>query len=241
MIAAIVPSFSDDLLQVLFESMERSQVGSVRAVIVGDNGLSEAFRHPWPQARYVPVPADPFIGAQAINLCVAAAPAVADLLLLNDDMEVISPAWLERIEAVVTTLPAEIGIVNTTDLSVPAGTIVTAERAVAFLGGVIPRRTWDAIGPWDERYTGFGYDDTDYCFRLWHAGYAIGRTGVAHINHTGSVGYMRRLGSWDACQAHCNRSFEAFYAKWGLPMPSPRQIEGFDAAPHMNRVHCQCP
>jgi len=243
MITPIVPSFSDDLLEAFFASMERSQPGSVASVIVGDNGLSPAFRAAWPQACYVPVPADPFIGAQAINRCVAAAPAYADLLLLNDDMHVESPAWLERIESVLATLSPLVGIVNVTcpPTTAPVASVAIAQTAVAFLGGAIPRRVWNSVGSWDERYTGYGFEDTDYCFRLWHAGYAIGLTAAVAIPHTGSVGYIRRHGSWDAVRQLCDRSFEAFYTKWAIPMPTPRHIESFDAAPHMRRHACACP
>jgi len=240
MIAVTVPSFSDDLLQSLFESMERSQAGSVTGVIVGDNGLSAAFRQAWSQARYVAVPSEPFIAAQAINIMVAAAPPAADLVLVNDDMTIVTARWLERIATVLATLPPTVGIVNLSEMGIPAGTIVIADKTVAFLGAAIPRWAWTAIGPWDERYTGYGYEDTDYCFRLWHAGYHIGLTATVRIDHAGTVGYIRRLGSWEAVRQLCDRSFEAFYTKWGLPMPEPRQIEGFAAAPHMLRIGCTC-
>ncbi len=239
MISVLVPSFSDDLLEQLFASMEQSEPDSVRRVIVGDNGLSAACRARWPQARYVSVPSDPFCAPQAFNLCAAVAGPVDDIVLLNDDLDILTPNWAQRAEALATAWPSNFGVLAFNESTAVHGAVVESARAGAFIGAVIPRHIWDRF-PWDERYTGYGFEDTDFCLQLWHAGYKVGVTDAVTIRHTGTVGYMRRLGSWDAVQIACNRSFEAFYAKWGIPIPEPRRIEAFLAADHLNRARCTC-
>ena len=51
---------------------------------------------------------------------------------------------------------------------------------------LIRREVIEKVGMLDERYAGYGYDDVDYCRRVFNAGYqfAVTKNGVCmEINH----------------------------------------------------------
>jgi GT2 family glycosyltransferase len=55
--------------------------------------------------------------------------------------------------------------------SPPATPAVTLEReALPFVCVMIPRLHWQTLGPLDERFTGYGCEDVDYCWRAREAG-----------------------------------------------------------------------
>lgn len=81
-----------------------------------------------------------------------------------------------------------------------------------FCAVVLPRSTWETIGPFDEKFLVGGYEDTDYAYRLRKAGLKYGVTGAAFIHHFGSqtLGEFKRRGDK---HAHHNREY--FISKWG--------------------------
>jgi SAM-dependent methyltransferase len=263
MLRVLVPSKTDEFLGPLLDSMEASEPGSSGRVLVGDNGISGALKARWPQVTFVPVPR-PFVFAKAINACARAAEAdgVVDLLVLNDDTLVATPHWVTMIEQLLAAQPDAAasdhgyGLVS---LEIDGGVgnedqkargrapleIEETKKTVCFVAGVVPGWAWARIGPLDERYTGYGFDDDDYCKRLWDAGLRTGVTGAATVKH-GAAGYphsstfARELGA-----AEWTRRYELngriFQAKWGLGAVAnrrclnlgcgdkPRPNEGLDA------------
>ncbi len=101
---------------------------------------------------------------------------------------------------------------------------------------VIPRWIWDEIGPLDQEYVGYGWDDTDYFLRVLHAGYKIGITGAACIRHKGTVAFKRagltKERGW--------LNYDRFHAKWGIPPDPNRETKFLPAAPHFRRQACGC-
>jgi len=231
-----VPSRYEDLLGRLLHSLENRQPGSSRVVIVADNGLSGYFRRSWVLVTFVPVASDPFGYARAINTCVALT-APHDTLVLGDDMVMQTPMWLDAVERFMERWPDGYGAVNLQE-----GPIEVQESPTAQGGGITltPRRVWDRVGPWDERYDGgYGYEDMDYCVQLWHTGLKVGTTGAASLKHAGAATWQRVLGSYEAVIRRCLVNYDLFYAKWGMT-PSPnREIKFIDAAPHLSR-RCAC-
>jgi len=226
----LIPSCTDELLEECFLSMERTQRGSTRNVIVGDNGLSASFRRTWPVPVYVDV-ARPFVFSAAINR-LASCSGNDDLLIMGDDTTMLTPGWYDRCARIVASMAEgrEYGMLNLLDHT----NVETTHpwTLLAFVGTLIRRATWKEIGPMDERFTGYGYDDFDYQLRLLHAGYTTGTVGSVLIRHRGSASFggseKRREGT-----AH-NRKL--FADKWGWD-PS----EGFPpAAPHFKRQECSC-
>ena len=59
---------------------------------------------------------------------------------------------------------------------------VSTER-LAFVCVFIPRSMLDLVGLLDERFTGYGGDDVDYCHRVRAAGLKLGITGRATVVH----------------------------------------------------------
>lgn len=81
-----------------------------------------------------------------------------------------------------------------------------------FCAVVLPRKTWETIGPFDEKFLVGGYEDTDYAYRLKKAGLRYGVTGAAFIHHFGSqtLGEFKRRGD-----KHAAHNKEYFISKWG--------------------------
>ena len=238
MLRVLIPSCTDSLLEACFDSMERMQPGSTRVVIVGDNGLSADF---WSAAARVGVPL-PFVYSDAINRCAEASGIDDDFLVMGDDTEILTPGWLRRCEEELAAWPSGYGFLNLYEPSTDggygrapvAGIPIETPTVLGFMACLIPRRVWNEIGPMDTRFTGYGYEDFDYCFRLLHAGYKVGVAGCAMVRHTGRGAYARRLGAGMAAGGAANR--ERFERKWGVAAP-----EGFPlAAPHYNRQECRC-
>jgi hypothetical protein len=249
MLRVLIPSFSDDLLQECFSAMEKLERGSTAAVIIGDNGLSERFIERWPFPRYVGVPRKHFCWADAINRCAMGAGRNDDFLILQDDTAPLTPSWLARCENLLLAWPMEYGILDlcqtttaaTYGREASASEPIETPTTIAFTGILIPRRIWNEIGPLDGRFTGYGHDDADYCLRLLHAGYKLGITGAAMIEHRhkGTVGFNRKLGP-DGMRQQSALNHDFFHAKWGLPRPEPMEMKFLPAAPHFLRQACGC-
>jgi SAM-dependent methyltransferase len=257
MISVLIPSRTEEYLQQLFQSMELSEAASTRRAIVGDNGISSAFRDKWSGVAFVDVQT-PFVFAKAINICAEAAPPENDLLVLNDDTTVQTPHWITMMEQFLASDAAKdyglislmiAGGVGNEDQLVAAAIgpqdVRESKRTICFVAGLIPRAVWTKVGGLDERFTGYGFDDDDYCKRLRDAGFKCGVTGAATVTH-GAAGYVhsssyaRLLG-----QAEWDRQYQLngriFQAKWGLAAignriclnlgcgDKPRPSEGLDA------------
>lgn len=225
----LIPSCTDELLEECFLSMERCQHRSTHHVIVGDNGLSASFRRTWPVPVYVEV-ARPFVFSAAINR-LALCSGNDDLLIMGDDTTMLTPNWYDRCARIVASMAEgrEYGMLNLLD---QPDTGVHPWTLLAFVGTLIRRATWNEIGPMDERFTGYGYDDFDYQLRLLHAGYTTGTVGSVLIRHRGSQTY----GGSAKREALTELNRKLFAKKWGW-----EPEEGFPpAAPHFKRKECIC-
>ncbi len=242
MIRVLIPSCNDDLLIGCFQSMERMQVGSWYSAIVADNGLTDAMRGFWP-ANYCTVPHRPFVINAAFNSAARRAGSQDDFLLTNDDIEFLTPNWLLHIEALLAAWPREYGLLNlaatTTEATYgrfPGDAPIEAPTTLSFVATLIPRWIWDEIGPLDQEYVGYGWDDTDYFLRVLHAGYKIGITGAATIRHTGTVAFKRA----GLTKEQGRLNYDRFHAKWGLVPDPGREFKFLPAAPHFRRQSCEC-
>lgn len=236
-LVAVIPSRTDAYLQSCLNSLESSEPGSTAFVIVGDNGISAELKQRWPQVMFVTVP-QPFVFARAINLMVAACPADADILVLNDDTEMVTVNWRTTIQYALT-LPTHAGY-GMLSLQIDGGVgndeqkvrgltptdVVDATKPVMFVAVVIPRDVWQVVGQLDERFVGYGFDDNDYTKRCWDATFKGGVMGAATVRHgkdgiPHSSSYVRYLG-----QAEWNRQYELnsriFQSKYGLTEAADR-------------------
>jgi GT2 family glycosyltransferase len=230
-LVCVIPSRTDAYLHACLNSLESSEPGSTRCVVVGDNGISAEMKARWPQVRFVPVPA-PFVFAKAINRMVAAAPPTADILVLNDDTEMVTAKWLTTIRHVLTlpthrpygmlSLQIDGGVGNPEQKvrGLLPGDVTEIATPVMFVAVIVPRVVWDAVGELDERFVGYGFDDNDYTKRIHDADFKGGVCGAATVKHgrdgvPHSSSYIKYLG-----QAEWSRQYELngriFQSKHGL-------------------------
>lgn len=229
MISVLIPSRTDAYLARALDSLfwHGGFQGTGRRIIVGDNGLTERPAHP--SIVYVDVP-QPFNFSGAINRCAAAAPPMHDLFILNDDAHPTSfyfPVSLEcglrwgMEQGFGLIGPRIIGGVGNEDQQqhTPIGTFLQTYRPVCFMAAAIPRHVWNQIGPMDERYTGYGCDDADYCRRVVDAGYKLGIAGWCSVEHgvPGLVqsGTFRRIFRDEEYSTMGQRAMRIFEDKWG--------------------------
>ncbi len=208
MISVLIPSKTDEYLDALLASMEQHEPGSTQHVIVADNGLSMELRDRWQEVTFLPY-TGPFVFAKAINLCAEAeAPSDHDLLILNDDTEMLTDHWYSVLCDVVSSaentqlygmlgLQIRGGVGNPEQVfrALRPGAIFDCKKTVCFVAVVVRRAVWNVVGPLDERFTGYGYDDDDYNKRVHLAGWKIGVVwtpvvthGKPGLPHSGSYG-----------------------------------------------------
>lgn len=195
MIRPLVLSRTDSFLKLLLESMEQNERGSTAAVVVADNGLLPETRQEWFQPAYVPV-IQPFCFSKAVNLAERATRTSDDLMILNDDTEVVTSNFVHRLNLLLDQ-HKDYGIIscsidggaynqqnikNQEDVS-KSDLIDVPNTTLAFIAVLITRACWAAVGPMDERFTGYGYEDDDYCRRARAAGFKTGITRSVIFKH----------------------------------------------------------
>lgn len=236
MLRVLVPSKSDEQMEALLSSMERCQQGSSTRVCVGDNGLSASFRVKWWQPSFIPLPKEPFVFAKAINTLADAAAPMEDLLILGDDTTILTPHWLNRLDAFMERWPREYGLLSlrlegrgagaVEDQKIPEadgpGGWQRSNWTVCFVAALIPRRVWRLVGRMDERFIGYGHDDDDYCLRLWHEGLEVGVTNAASVFHgrgTYAKGFPGQ--EWESLY---EMNSLLFGEKWGIQYPGRKGL-----------------
>ena len=247
-VSVLIPSFNDGILMRCFASMERRQPGSMRRVIVLDNGLSPKLRAGPPQVTFVDVPSDPFVFPQAFNLGVAAAPRGHSIVALGDDLEILTDHWLSRIEVLVAHWPVGYGVLTFEEERTREtrpdyhGGLYELQDVALGAGIVLPRPVLDEVGPWDETLVGYGFDDFDYGIRLWHAGYKLGISDAVLVrNERQAAAWVERLGSYEAVLARQDTNFEIFHRRWLGAVPAkPWVVQRPRAAEHFRRQSCAC-
>jgi GT2 family glycosyltransferase len=139
---------------------------------------------------------EPFVFARNANAGILAAEA-RDVLLVNDDCEldydVTRPlSWVVEHSPMLGVLSPQIngGVGNRlqrygarpSSYSPELGYYSSREH-LSFVCVYIPARTVALVGMMDERYTGYGADDRDYCRRVQDAGLELGVTPRCVVRH----------------------------------------------------------
>lgn len=221
--AIVVPSARADNLVRCLRSVLRThpELDPARVVVVDDGARAGAEPELPPGITWVPG-VRPFVYARNVNRGVRAC-APFHPVILGDDGELLTPGGLDALAALLrgeprlaAVSPAVLGAVGN-----PAQTLCRAaplrfeEHMLAFVCVMIRRSAWERVGPLDERFTGYGFDDVDYSWRLREAGLALGISSRCVVRHDGSLPStyrtrpdFRRLNE---------RSRELLRAKWRLP------------------------
>ena len=151
------------------------------------------------------------------NLGIAAAEAGSDVVLLNNDTEVLSPDWLDRLQETAHR-SSDIGIVGCRLLTADgklanAGTFILPDtswgqgvgslemdvgqfranrdvQGIMFACAYLTREVISAIGPLSEQFVSY-FEDTDYCLRARAAGFrtvCCGSVDILHRHHGSTAG-----------------------------------------------------
>ncbi len=160
----------------------------------------------------------PFIFSRNVNLGITSTGS-DDVIVCNDDAQLLSPSGFTVMQHAAEEHP-EYGIISaTTNVAGnldqrPKGIGLrdAGDRTVAFVCVLIPRRTIEAVGLLDERFTAYGWEDNDYCRRVRMAGLKVGIHDGCYVDH-GSLVSTYRGGAHAAGDIEPGRRI--FEAKWG--------------------------
>lgn len=175
-------------------------------ILVIDDGLP---RNPWlPEEAYLqggPIfvlgGTKPFVFARNINIGIHTA-CENDVVLLNDDAILEEPHGFSIMQQAAAQEPT-VGLISSATnyagnpaqlrhpqlkaewrLRFPGITSGNSFCTVAFVCVFIPRRTINAVGLLDERFTAYGWEDNDYCRRVVNAGLRIGVHDGCFVDHS---------------------------------------------------------
>ena len=103
-----------------------------------------------------------------------------DVLLCGDDIRIETPGFVEILQEVAYSSP-----------TVGVSTIQLYGQS-PFVAGYFKRSVISAVGPMDERFTGYGHDDNDWCRRMEALGYHTLPTDRIKASHGGGTSFLRR-------------------------------------------------
>ena len=118
-----------------------------------------------------------------------------DIVYAGDDTRIIEPKTIERLQAAAYAIPktgilaARIAIPNIVHVNHDDPNLLDVESRFTWVGFVpfvfvyICRELINAIGYMDERFTGYSFEDCDYCVRARRAGFLVGYANDVVIQH----------------------------------------------------------
>jgi GT2 family glycosyltransferase len=189
-----------------------------RDIIVVDDGARGRAEAELPGLTWVEG-ARPFVFARNANLGIAAA-GTTDIILLNDDATLVTPGGFTHLARTVRDQP-ELGICSAAVHGVvgnprqrPRGAngVRPETKALAFICVYLPRTTLQRLGPLDERFVGYGFEDNDYCLRATASGLQLGIWDGCVVDHTGKLPSSFRTSPRAIALLQQNRRI--FQAKW---------------------------
>ena len=189
--------------------------------------------------------------AKAVNIGTRAAPTDADIVLLNNDVELIEPDWLERLATTANSDP-KIGVVGVKIVRddgslqhcgayLPMDTMWGQQlgggevdigqysgihdcESVVFACAYVKRATLEAVGLLSEDFFAY-FEDTDYCLRTSLAGLRVVVCGDIRVKHSeNSSTKVNKVSHSDIFLA----SQETFRKKWGKHLAETRYTQSID-------------
>lgn len=161
-------------------------------IIVVDDGARAEAEPLLPQVKWLSG-VKPFVFARNANIGINE--AVSDVILLNDDARLMTPRGFTQLAKQVSARP-NLGICsagidgvigNPNQRASGQGSFRNEARTLAFVCVYIPRSVIETLGPLDERFIGYGFEDDDYCARARAAGRELGIWDGCLIDHTGTL------------------------------------------------------
>lgn len=165
--SVIIPSCDDaKLMQCVSSIFDTHPMIKRGQIVVVSDGLShhvqDALRdETWIEGK------KPFVFAEAINAGVREAIPGSDIVILGDDVRFETQGGLDALaqssQGCAVVVPDVIGACG--QGAQRKGDPRATADWLAFICAYIPRKAWDAVGELDETFTGYGYDDVDWCRR----------------------------------------------------------------------------
>jgi hypothetical protein len=186
----------------------------------------------------------PFVFAANWNAAIQAADQNSDILITNDDVQFIGPGGIAKLRAAAYSDPA-IGIISPQIRGLVGNPLQSAQTklngltiskdGLAFVCIYIKRSCWNAVGPMDEQFHGYGSDDLDYCLRAQKAGLKLAVTPDVVVRHAHgkyqcSATFERSIGKGELVRS-MGEMHKLLDQKWNIPNapappPKPRSKEG---------------
>lgn len=166
----VIPSANPENLLACVNAIMANEPGldTKRIIVVNDGarkGKASKLPVTWVEGK------KPFIFARNANLGISA--ANSDVILLNDDARLLTKFGFTELSMRKSGLcsAAIVGFVGNDDQKqVGNGVRRVTGKALCFIAVHIPKHVQESIGPLDERFTAYGFDDNDYCRRASEAG-----------------------------------------------------------------------
>ena len=140
------------------------------------------------------------------NLGWRAVDSESDLFDLGDDVRLIDSSTVEQLQDIAYSdrnigilSPKIIGGAGNPMQNNPLSSPISYTRMrIPLIATYIKREVIRSVGYMDEQFSGYGFDDTDYCRRTHLAGYRLGVTPCVSVRH-GALGYPLMSTSLKKC------------------------------------------
>ena len=201
-------------------------------IVIGSDNLPDGCKNKYRELGiHVLEMPRPFIYARNVNRCVAALPFGINFMLINDDTKFQTQRPITTMAEIFKSdhiskeghqyaliCPAIIGAVG--NLGQTIGFVNTKETVLihgpmSFVAAMFSREAWDAVGNLDESFSGYGYEDDDWCVRAEQGDYYFAVTQRVYLKH----GYDLDVGSssWnkeESLRVEAERNEDRFWRKW---------------------------
>jgi GT2 family glycosyltransferase len=185
----ILSARADNLVGCIQSVLQNEPGLTPREIVVVDDGARASAGSQLPEVQWL-TGIKPFVFSRNANLGIRA--AGTDVILLNDDARLVTPHGFSDLAHEVGRHPyigvcsAGIqGIVGNRNQQAggPSG-FRREEQYLAFVCVYIPRSVYNAVGPLDERFSGYGFEDNDYCIRVRAGGLILGVWSGCLVDHS---------------------------------------------------------
>jgi GT2 family glycosyltransferase len=207
----VIPSKDDrNILECVSSLIETHPDITPDQIVVVDDGLSRETHRELCDVTRVRGKR-PFIFARNINVGVRAAHD-GGIIIMGDDVRIVTPRLFDTLESrsqgVAAISPEVLGLCGQAGQCV--GSRAMEVPWMAFICIYIPRCIWEVVGPLDESFVGYGYDDVDWSLRS--APY-----GPLKVDHSQRVIHTERSSfrTTDTWKDLYEKNLAIFEAKWG--------------------------
>lgn len=190
---------------------------SPKEIIVVDDGARAGAEASLPEVHWIKG-ITPFIFSRNSNLGINA--ARRDVILMNDDANLVTPRGFSMLAEETLRRP-EVGICSAGIRGAVGNPrqLVTARpgfryetRVIAFVCLFVPWRTYVNLGPLDEQFVGYGFEDNDYCTRVCEARLKIGIWDGCVVDHAKHPSVYRTRPDFTVLFEQNHRLYRS---KWG--------------------------